>query len=115
LDTSDEDGNIDPYIITIVNELFSIDVVPNSSTSNPQKLLQAITDAIQTVFSTPSNETPKQRSKRTVLNRSNGQIITEKIVIEQLEGRKNKQKSKQSGSNSRMTNEKNEKNKEKMV
>ncbi|CAF4113637.1 unnamed protein product, partial [Rotaria sordida] len=88
-DTSDED-----------------DVVPNSSTSNPQKSLQAITDAIQTVFSTPPDKTPKQRSKRTVLNRSNGQIITEKIVIEQLEERKNKQRSKQSRSNNRTTNEK---------
>ncbi|CAF1268914.1 unnamed protein product [Rotaria sordida] len=45
-DTSDED-----------------DVVPNSSISNPQKSLQAITDAIQTVFSTPSNKTPKQCSQ----------------------------------------------------
>ncbi|CAF4461599.1 unnamed protein product [Rotaria sp. Silwood2] len=96
-DTSDED----------------VDVVPNLSTSNPQTSLQAITDAIQNVFSTPSNKTSKQRSKRTVLNRSNGQIITEKIVIEQLEERKNKQKFKRSGSNSRITNEKKRKRQQK--
>jgi len=61
-DTSDED-----------------DLASISSTSEPQKSLQAITDAIQTVFGTPSNKTPKQPLKRTILNRSDGRIITEKM------------------------------------
>ncbi|CAF3877399.1 unnamed protein product [Rotaria sp. Silwood2] len=79
------------------------DTVSNSLTPNSQNSIQAITNAIQTVFGTQSNKTSKQPSKRTVINRSNGQIITEKIVIEQLEERKNKRNTKRSSSNNRTT------------
>lgn len=78
-------------------------MAPSTSTSAPPSSIQAITNVIQTVFGTPSNKTEKKPTKRTVVKRSDGQIITEKNVIEQLEERKNKQKPKRSRSNSRTT------------
>ena len=40
-----------------------IEIASNSLTSNPQNSIQAITTAIQAVFSTPSSKTSKQSSK----------------------------------------------------
>jgi hypothetical protein len=61
-------------------------------------------NAIQAVFGAPLKETSKKPAKRTVLDRSNGQIITERHVIEQLEERKNKQNSKRSRSTNQKLN-----------
>ena len=62
--------------------------------SPPQQSLSALADAIQAVFAGPSREISNKSVRRTVLDRSDGQIITEKDVIERLEERKNKQDSK---------------------
>ena len=59
-------------------------MAPSTSTSKAPSSIQALANAIQTVFGTPSN-------------------TTEKNVIEQLEERKNKQKPKRSRSNSQTT------------
>lgn len=84
-------------------KLISIDLEAAASTSKPPSSIQAITNAIEAVFGTASNKIPKKPTKRTVVKRSDGQIITEKAVIEQLEERKQKQNSKRSRSNNQTT------------
>jgi hypothetical protein len=103
-DTSDEDGNVDSCIIIVQNNFLLDDIVLNSPPAESQKALAAIANAIQAVFGGKSKEISEKPAKRTVLNRTNGQIITEKHVIEQLEERKNKQSSKRSRSISQNSN-----------
>lgn len=67
---------------------------PHPSASVSSGPLPAILGAIQEIFSTPGGEAARKTTKRTVLDRSRGQIVTEKIVIEQLEERQAKQGSK---------------------
>ena len=81
--------------------------VPAPSISAPVSSIKALENAIEAVFGT-SNQT-KQPTRRTVLKRTEGQIITQKNVIEQLEERKSQQKTKRSYSKNDSTSAKKQK------
>ena len=81
--------------------------VPAPSISVPVSSIKALENAIEAVFGT-SNQT-KQPTRRTVLKRTEGQIITQKNVIEQLEERKSQQKTKRSYSKNDSTSAKKQK------
>jgi hypothetical protein len=66
--------------------------------------MKAITDTLQSVFGVSSKQTPIKSAKRTMLKQSQGQIMTEKDVIVQLEERKNQQNTKKSRPTSRKSN-----------
>lgn len=67
----------------ILKQLVSIDLATLQPASEPlvQTSIQALESAIQTVLGTSNRET-KQPTKRTVLRRSEGQIITEQSISE---------------------------------
>lgn len=48
------------------------------------KTIQAITSILETVFAQSAESQQKKATKRTVIRRSAGQIMTEKSVIEQV-------------------------------
>ena len=81
--------------------------VPAPSISAPVSSIKALENAIEAVFGT-SNQT-KQPTRRTVLKRTEGQIITQKLLIEQLEERKSQQKTKRSYSKNDSTSAKKQK------
>lgn len=59
-------------------------ILANSSTKVRSKVIEAITNTIQTVLGQSStNET--SRSKRTMLKKPDGRIMTEQYVIDQME------------------------------
>ncbi|CAF1610896.1 unnamed protein product, partial [Rotaria magnacalcarata] len=80
--------------VTAVDLETSQEDAPDTSTSNPPNSIQAITTAIQAIF---------------VIDGSNGQVITEKIVIQQLEERKKQQNLKRPKSNNRTSQPKRQK------
>ncbi len=65
--------------------IFVENVTHNSSYANSQRSLDAINNTLKMIFGPPSTQSSTKPTKRTVLKRSNGQIMTEKDVIEQME------------------------------
>lgn len=61
--------------------------VPPPSPPSVQRMnsIEAITSTLESVFSRSSEQQSNQRAKRTVLQRSSGQIMTEQDVINQIE------------------------------
>ena len=59
-----------------------------------ERALQAITNTLQAVYSSVDQSTRAAPKKRTVVKRSNGQLMTEEKVLHQLEQQREKQASK---------------------
>ena len=99
VDVSNEKGNHTKSIAS-VHKIFIGNPVRSSSIVQSQKSLDAINDTLKTIFASPSEPSSKKPTKRKVLKRPNGQIMTEQDVIQQLEEQKeNNQKRSQSSSN----------------
>ena len=58
------------------------------------KTIQAITSILETVFAQSAESQQKKATKRTVIRRSAGQIMTEKSVIEQVAEQQSKTRTK---------------------
>ena len=92
-DTSDEEGKLKKlYLVTIdVTFLYLLtDVLPVRS----QDSLMAIKDTLQTLFGSSSQAEGTSSTKRTMLKRHNGKIMTENDVIDQLEQQRRKKNEK---------------------
>ncbi|CAF3805914.1 unnamed protein product [Rotaria magnacalcarata] len=70
----------------------------NAQTKQSQQSLKAITHTLQAVFAPSLQQTALKPTKRTMLKRSSGQIMTEEDVIKQLEEKRKQKISKQSRS-----------------
>ena len=66
------------------------DVESQSSSVRRMKTIEAITATLETVFAQSTDNQSNKSTKRTVLKRSAGQIMTEKDVIEQIEEKQRK-------------------------
>ncbi|CAF4497554.1 unnamed protein product [Rotaria sp. Silwood2] len=75
----------------------------NKSPDKQRDSLTAIQNTLQTIFSSSSQAAPGTSTKRTMLKQTNGKIMTENDVIEQLEEIRRKKKEKQSRSTNRET------------
>lgn len=102
MDSSEEDDNFDKYITTISETNFALYYIQPDVT--PQNSLKAINNTLKTVFAPSSTPSSHKPTKRTVLKRSAGQIMTEKDVIKQMEENMQKKNSKKSKKNTRKSN-----------
>ncbi|CAF3356891.1 unnamed protein product [Rotaria socialis] len=76
----------------------------DAQTKQSQQSLKAITDTLQAVFAPSLQQKAIKPTKRTMLKRPSGQIMTEEDVIKQLEEKKKEKISKQSRSTARRSN-----------
>ncbi len=101
----DEQGSLDIFLISMLQVIFAESMNPKPSSTNSQQSLDAINNTLKKIFgSSPSQSTTKS-TKRTVLKRSNGQIMTENDVIEQMEEKNKKKRSSQSSSINQRSNQ----------
>ncbi|CAF1140248.1 unnamed protein product [Rotaria magnacalcarata] len=110
-DDTDEDED---YVPNLSTNSFSIKRLPtkkqtpsdegsstnkyHAQTKQSQQSLKAITHTLQAVFAPSLQQTALKPTKRTMLKRSSGQIMTEEDVIKQLEEKRKQKISKQSRS-----------------
>ena len=89
--TSDEEGVFDNHRVISLHWLSFLDVtIAQESSSQSDRSLQAINATLQSIFTSPSSHAPSTNTKRTVLKGTNGRIMTEKTVIEEMEEQRNR-------------------------
>lgn len=76
---------------------FIVNTGERSSSANSNEPLDAINHTLKGLFASPSESSSTKSTKKTVLKRPNGQVMTEEDVISQIEER-NKQNPKRSRS-----------------
>jgi hypothetical protein len=57
----------------------------DESSPEQRRAFHAITNTLQAVYSSSANSTPVVPKERKVMKRSNGQLVTEQNVLQQLE------------------------------
>lgn len=62
----------------------------SASSVKSRESLDAITNTIREIFASPPESSLKKPTKRNVLKRPNGQIMTEQDVIQQIEEKNNR-------------------------
>lgn len=76
---------------------FSLEDLPKQQPlDRSERSLQAINKTLQSMFASTSSDSPQTTTKRTLLKKATGQVMTEQTVIRQLEEQRDRINAKKS-------------------
>ncbi|CAF1521897.1 unnamed protein product [Adineta steineri] len=93
-DSSDEESKFEKCYVVIIGTTFLQYILIDIPPAKSQDSLTAIQDTLQTIFTSSSQAQATSSTKRTMLKQTNGKIMTETDVIEQIEEQQRKKNKK---------------------